>query len=101
VANICSSNGNFGDGAGIHATGSDNRIEGNKCTRADRGIDVDGTGSIIIKNTCSGNTTNYSIVANNRYGPIINITAGGTAAVSGNSAADTSGTTHPWANFAY
>jgi parallel beta-helix repeat protein len=101
VANICSSNGFGGDGAGIHATGSDNRIEGNNCTDADRGIDVDGIGSIIIKNTCSGNTFNYSIVANNRYGPIINISISLTAAVSGSSAASTLTSTDPWANFAF
>jgi parallel beta-helix repeat protein len=89
------------DGAGILATVGDNRIEGNNCAGNDRGIDVDGSGNIIIGNTCSGNSTNYDIVANNRYGPIVNITASGTAAVSGNSAASTVTTTDPWANFAY
>ena len=56
--NACSLNGNgAGDGAGIHATSADNRIEGNNCIGADRGIDVDVAGNIIVKNTCSGNTT--------------------------------------------
>jgi parallel beta-helix repeat protein len=99
--NTCDSNGNGGDGAGIHATNADNRIEGNNCTRSDRGIDVDSAGNIILKNTCSGNTTNYDIAADNRYGAIVNITASGTAAVAGNSAASTLTTTDPWANFAY
>ena len=52
-------------------------------------------------NSASGNTINYDIVINNRYGPIINITASGTAAVSGSSAVSTVATTDPWANFAY
>ena len=40
--NTCVGNGLLsGDGANIHATASDNRIEGNNCADADRGIDVD------------------------------------------------------------
>jgi parallel beta-helix repeat protein len=102
--NDCSLNGNgAGDGAGIHATigGSDNRIEGNNCTGADRGIDVDTAGNIIIKNTCSGNTTNYVIVANNVFGAIVDRTVPASAAVTGNAAASSAGTTDPWANFSY
>jgi parallel beta-helix repeat protein len=103
VGNNCDSNGlGAGDGAGIHATDGDARIEGNNVTDNDRGIDVDAAGNLIIKNSASGNTTNnYDIAASNRYGPIVDITAVGTAAVSGNNAADTTTTTHPWANFAY
>jgi hypothetical protein len=103
VSNACSSNGlSTTTGARIHAGGNQTRIEGNNCGAADYGIRVDGTGVIIIRNTCSGNTTaNYSIVANNRYGPIIDITATGTAAVTGNSAASNLGSTDPNANFAY
>ena len=102
--NACSLNGNgAGDGAGIHATigGSDNRIEGNNCIGADRGIDVDAAGNIIIRNTASGNTTNYVIVANNVFGAIVDRTAPASAAVSGNTAASSAGTTDPWANFSY
>jgi parallel beta-helix repeat protein len=88
--------------SGIRTTGGDNRIEYNNCILNDYGIRVEGTGSIILGNTCSGNSTlNYSIVAGNRYGPIINLTAGGTAAASGNSATSTLASTDPWANFAY
>ena len=94
-------NGSGGDGAGIHATGGDNRIEGNNCTGADRGIDVDAAGNIVIKNTCSGNTTNWDIVANNVYGPIIDRTAPASPAVSGNSAASSLGSTDSNANFTY
>jgi len=101
LANACSFNGNGGDGAGIHATDSDNRIEGNNCTGADRGIDVDVAGNIIIKNTCAGNTINWVIAANNVVGPILDRRVPASAAISGNSAPDSTGSTHPNANFSY
>ena len=101
MGNTCTINGSgAGDGAGIHVTGGDNRIEGNNNIGADRGIDVDLAGNLIIRNSASGNTTNYNIAAGNRYGPIIDITAGGTPGVAGNSAASTMSTTDPWANLA-
>jgi len=99
--NTCSLNGNgAGDGAGIHATigGSDNRIEGNNCTGADRGIDVDTAGNIIVRNTCSGNTSNWEVVAGNVI-LVVNATAAG--AVSGNSGGTAPGSTDPNANFSY
>ena len=101
--NRCDSNGvGAGIGAGIHATFGDNLIEGNTCTRADRGIDVDFAGNIIIKNTCSGNSTaNWDIVANNVCGPILDRTAPASAAILGNAAVDSTGSTHPNANFSY
>ncbi|HEY3243363.1 MAG TPA: hypothetical protein VGM03_08430, partial [Phycisphaerae bacterium] len=100
--NSCWSNGlSAGDGAGIHALFSDNRIEGNNCTSADRGIDVDAAGNIIIKNTCAGNTIDWVIVANNVFGPIIDRRAPASAAVSGFSAASSLGSTDANANFSY
>jgi len=101
LANTCTQNGAGGDGAGIHATGTNNRIEGNNCVDADRGIDVDIAGNIIIKNTCSGNTINWTIVANNVVGPILDRTAPASAAISGNSAPSSLGTTDANANFTY
>ena len=65
------------------------------------GIKVDSPNNLIIRNTVGNNTSNYNIGADNRYGPVIDITSGGTAAVNGNSASDTTTTTNPWANFAY
>jgi parallel beta-helix repeat protein len=104
-ANTCNNNGSSGDGAGIHATGGDNRIEGNNVTVNDRGIDVTAAGNLIIKNSAKANTLNYNIVANNHYGPIVNATNTPTAAVATNSAAaGTLGSptsTDPWANFFY
>lgn len=101
--NTCSSNGqSSGNGAGILATGNDNRIEGNNCLFADRGIDVNGLGNVIIRNTASGNmTANWSIEAGNVLGPILDRTAPGGVVINGNSAASTMGTTDPNANFTY
>jgi hypothetical protein len=66
-----------------------------------RGIDVTAVGNLINKNSAKTNTTNYRIVADNRYGPIVDLTAAGTAAVNGNSAAGTTVNADPQANFAY
>ena len=99
--NLCYANGFFGDGAGIHATSFRNRIEGNNVSNNDRGIDVDLSGNVIFKNTASGNTINYVIVAGNVFGAIVDRTSFLSAGVSGNSAAATAGTTDPLANFAY
>lgn len=99
--NNCQASGLGGDGAGIYASGSDTRVEGNNCTSADRGIHVDDDGNIIIRNTCAGNGINWVIVANNVVGPIIDRTAPASAAISGDSAPDSTGSTHPNANFTY
>jgi len=99
LANTCSINGNAGDGAGIHTTDTDNRIEGNTCTSQDRGIDVDIPGNFIVKNTCSGNTFNWTIAANNVCGPILDRSAPASAAINGNSAPSSLGTTDANANF--
>ncbi len=93
VGNCCGNNGvDPDDAAGIHVGHNDNRIEGNNVTDNDRGIDVDGTDNIILKNTARGNTTNYDIVAGNAYGPLTGVSGIG----------DISGTAdHPWTNFQY
>jgi hypothetical protein len=100
--NNCDSNGLADNvGAGVLATGIENRIEANHCSLSDRGIEVTNAANLIFGNTCRGNTTNFAIAANNRYGPILNIPASGTAAVNGSSAASTLTTTDPFANFSY
>ena len=101
LQNTANENGNGGDGAGLHMTGSDNRAERNNSNGNDRGIDVDSGGNLIIGNSASGNTTNYTLVANNVFGAIVNRTAPGSLAVSGNTASSSAGTTDPWANFSY
>ena len=96
LANTCSGNG--GNGSGIHVTGSDNRIEGNNCINAGRGIDVDLAGNIIIKNTCSGNTFNWDVVAGNVCLVVQGVTGG---AILGNTGGIAPGSTDPNANFSY
>lgn len=103
--NVCSLNGTGSAGtagAGIHTTGVDNRIEDNNCTGNGRGIDCDTSGSFIVRNTCSGNTTNWDLAADNRHGGISNVTALSSPAVVGMGGAPTAITTeNPWANFSY
>jgi parallel beta-helix repeat protein len=86
------------DAAGIHASGSRNRIDSNHVFQNDRGIDVDSASNTIIRNTAASNTANYDIVANNSVGAIVN--PANSAAIAGNGAlASSLGTTDPWANF--
>ena len=94
-------NGVSGSGAGIAVGLSGTRIEGNNLVGNVVGLQVLGSANVIVANTASGNSPNYSIVASNRYGPIVNLTASGAAAASGNAAASTLTSTDPFANFAY
>lgn len=95
--NTCSQNGSGrGDNAGIHVTGSGNRIEGNNVTDNDvRGIDVDGTRNIIIKNTATAHYVGvfpnaYTIVSGNAVGQILSVIT-----------LDYITSGNPWANFYY
>jgi parallel beta-helix repeat protein len=98
--NLCNNNGQgAAPGAGIHTEGLRNRIEDNACNTNDVGIDVRGSRSIVIRNTCGGNTTNWFIVADNSSGPIIDRSAPGTAQINGNVAFAALGSTDPSANF--
>jgi parallel beta-helix repeat protein len=96
--NQCESNGNGGDGAGIHVIGTDNRIENNTVTDNDRGIDVDQVGNFIVRNTASGNTTNWTVVSGN---VCLVVQAATSGAISGNSGGTAPGSTDPNANFTY
>jgi parallel beta-helix repeat protein len=98
IGNNCDSNGVLADGAGVHATGTDNRVEGNNVIDNDFGLDVDLSGNFIIRNSATSNGTNYEIAANN-VGFYVSGT--NTAAVSGSSGGTTIGTTDPWANISY
>ena len=53
--------------AGIYISEHDCRVEGNNCTDNGYGIKVDDNGNFIVKNTASGNTTNYLINAGSHY----------------------------------
>jgi parallel beta-helix repeat protein len=71
--NNCSRNGSAvgGDGAGIYVEGVDNRIDGNLVLSNDRGIETAIGGNTIVRNSASGNGTDYgAITAGNDVGPI-------------------------------
>ena len=74
-------------------------------TDNNRGIEVTGTGSLIIKNTAAANTTACQIAASNRFGPVNNITSAGVAAqaiTDGSANVGSSlGSTDPCANFSH
>ncbi|HTD85489.1 MAG TPA: right-handed parallel beta-helix repeat-containing protein [Candidatus Binatia bacterium] len=57
-------------GAGIHATLSSNRIEGNHATQNENGYRIDADGNTLFRNSARGNTTNWSIAPGNDVGPI-------------------------------
>ncbi len=63
--NVCDDNGT-GDGASIHALGTRNRIENNRCAGADRGLDIDAAGNTIANNVAVQHTDNYAIAAGNQ-----------------------------------
>jgi parallel beta-helix repeat protein len=91
VENTCQGNGAAaGDGAGIHASSSRNRIDSNTVMGNDRGIDCNpASTNLIIRNSARGNTTNYDLVAGNNSGAIILSPGVGFSA------------TNPWANFEF
>jgi len=99
IGNHCANNGTDGDGAGIRVTGERGRICDNCCIENDWGIDVDDSGNFIARNTCSNNSTNWSIMANNTVGTIV--TPPYSSAVEGNTGGSGVGSTDPWANFSY
>jgi parallel beta-helix repeat protein len=85
IGNTCSRNGSAvgGDGAGICVEGLDNRIDGNLVLSNDRGIETAMGGNTIVRNSASGNGTDYGAISTgNDVGPL------------GNAATATS----PWAN---
>ncbi|MFH0794927.1 MAG: hypothetical protein V2A74_12950, partial [bacterium] len=86
--------------SGIHATGSNNRIEGNHVLSNTRGVKVDSSDNLIIRNSARNNiTANYDIVANNNVGTTV--TALHSGAISGSDGGVGLGTTDPWANFSF
>lgn len=63
-------NANGAAGILLDPTAQNNRVEGCSFAGNATGLDVDGTGNVVIKNCARGNTTNYSVVAGNDVGPI-------------------------------
>ncbi|HEY2714455.1 MAG TPA: right-handed parallel beta-helix repeat-containing protein [Chthoniobacterales bacterium] len=85
--NTCQGNGaSGGDGAGVHATGRINRIDGNMTTQNDRGVDIDAGGNLVVRNDASLNGTNFDIAAGNTNA---NVESPGPNFI----------LTRPWANF--
>lgn len=99
LGNIVSSNGpGTSEGSGIRVDGTDSRVEGNNCVGNRNGVYVTAAGNMIVRNTCSGNTLNWAIVAGN-CGLVVSATTGG--AISGNSGGAALGSTDPWVNFTF
>jgi parallel beta-helix repeat protein len=99
--NHCRANGSgAAGGAGIFMAAGTIRthIEGNNCSQNDWGIRIDGTTNLIVGNTCTSNTSNFEIVANNRVGEIVTLPLSG--AISGNSGGNSTGA-DPVSNFAF
>jgi parallel beta-helix repeat protein len=77
-ANDCYNNGTgAAGGAGIFASSGNNRIEGNSCSQNDRGIDVNGAGNLIIRNSATDNSgtgspsADFDIAPGNFLGTIV------------------------------
>ena len=88
--NTCDAN----TGAGVHATGSGNRIDGNTATdNTAAQFDVDVGGNLVIRNSAAGGGPNFSqVVAGNTKGEVLDSTGpGGTITE----------TTSAWANFSF
>lgn len=93
--NIC----NNSTGAALLVAGSDNRVEGNNCFSSSIGVQVTGTGNIVVRNTCSGNATNWNIVAGNSFLIVKSpVTASN---FTGDAGGGGYGSTDPNANFTY
>lgn len=99
VGNLCAGNGllNGGPSAGIRATGTDCRIEGNTLIGNARGVAADGAGCLVVRNAATAApgqsaTTNFVLGAAVSFGPIVDVSAGGD--LSG-----VAGASHPLANF--
>lgn len=91
----CTISGNGNNGIRIVDGASQNRIENNHISgttgSSSYGIYTSGShANLILQNTCTGQTNNFSISTNDTYGPIVSNS--GELATSGGSA-------HPWANF--
>jgi parallel beta-helix repeat protein len=90
--NTCASNAT-GAGSGVHATGSQNRIEGNATINNPTGFKFEAAGNLIIKNSNTGGSTPFDVIAGNSIGDRIDVYNGGAGA--------NITSTNPWANFLY
>ncbi|RMD65839.1 MAG: hypothetical protein D6824_01930 [Planctomycetota bacterium] len=65
--NACSLN----NAAGVHVRGSDVHVEGNTATNNNQGFLVDMGGNLIVRNSASGNVSNFAIAPSNTVGAIV------------------------------
>lgn len=113
--NSCTANGLGSNGAGISISGANARVENNHCAENARGIEtnssrsridgnscvsngvsfvINGTDNLVIRNTASGGTPNYSIAAGNSVAPRVSVEdSDGWAGITN--------ANHPWANFGH
>jgi hypothetical protein len=99
AGNSSNNNGvNSAFGAGIRATGADNRIEGNNCGFQDTGFDIDVAGNILARNTANNNTTNWAVIAGNKCLVVLGVNC---ANIIGDAGGVSPGSTDPNANFTY
>jgi parallel beta-helix repeat protein len=82
---------------GVHATGTNDRIESNLVSDNGTGILVDTTVNLVIRNTARDNTSNYNIPAGNRIGTIVTPATSSASGSTGGAAVSTDA----WVNIAY
>ncbi len=105
--NTCLENGRSSTvkGAGIRVTTAGQcRLERNVTSFNYYGIDLQIPTNVVVATTATANTTNYSFVVGNHYGPIVDdtaIDAASAPAVFGSSAGGDINSTSPWANFSH
>lgn len=95
---VVNNGGTVATNANIRLIGSDARLEDNNVCDAPIGIEVTSAGNIIVRNTASGNTLNWSVVAGNACLVVLVTPA---AAISGDSGGTSPGSTNPNANYTY
>lgn len=86
------------NGAGIYVSGNFCRVEGNTMHSADYGLQIISATNTVMRNTCSGNTTNWAISGGNYVAPIVQAT-NNNGSINGNTYAGNLGSTDPNANF--
>src|SRR6185295_5655029 len=90
----CQCYANSGNPGIVLSTGVINcRVEGNNLTNNGTGIRIVSAGNIVVRNTCSDNTTNnWDIAIGNAVAPIVQASTNG-AAITGNTYAGSLGST--------
>jgi parallel beta-helix repeat protein len=102
IDNLSTGNGNGGPfAAGIHVTSFGNRIEGNAVSTNDTGILINesGTANLVFRNTATGNTTQFDIIANNKVGIIVSPPNSGV--INGSTGGAGMGSTDPFVNISH